>query len=183
MKNPLASFYAKLSKKEKSILFVALLLIGIAFVDRVIVLPIVTSLSALSQNVKDQESAIKKSMSVLLHKDSIIEENRVYAEYSLEAKNPEEEMVGLLKEVEVVAKKTGVNLLYVKPGAVTEESKTKKYYANLECEASMDLAATFFHGIESSTKLLKIEKYQIVPKSKDSSIARCTVTVYKTVLS
>jgi hypothetical protein len=46
----------------------------------------------------------------------------------------------------------------------------------------MEQVPTFFQGIESSTKLLKIEKYQIQPKTKDSSIARCAVTIYKTVL-
>jgi hypothetical protein len=183
MNNPLAPFYAKLSKKEKSILFFTLFFLSITFVDRVIVLPLATSMSALSQSVRDQETAIKKSLSVLLHKDSIIAENRDYMAYSLEAKNPEDEMVGLLKEVELEANKAGVNLLYVKPGTMAEEKNIKKYYSTLECEATMEQVATFFHGIESSTKLLKIEKYQIQPKSKNSSIARCAVTVYKAVLS
>ena len=47
----------------------------------------------------------------------------------------------------------------------------------------MDKMAGFFHTIESSTKLIKIEKYQIQPKSKQSSIARGTLTIYKTVLA
>ena len=179
----LTKFYAKLSKSERRILGATLLLVGFAFVDRVIVMPIATTLSSLSQNVREQESSIKKSMNVLLHKDTILAESKEYMSYSVEAKNPEEEMVGLLKEVESVAEKSGVSLIYVKPGTVKEENEVKKYYANLECEAPMEQVATFFHDIESSNQLIKIEKYQIQPKSKDSSIARSTVSVYKTVLS
>ena len=179
----ITQFYAKLSKKERRVLFVALLAAGFAFVDRVIVLPVATTLSDLNHNIHEQETSIKKSMTMLLHKDSIISDSREYMAYSVEAKNAEEEMVALLKEVESVAEKSGVALIYVKPGTVKEESGIKKYYANLECEAPMEQVATFFHDIESSNQLVKIEKYQIQPKSKESSIARCTVSVYKTVLS
>ena len=119
---------------------------------------------------------------MLLHKETIIEESQKYAAYFAASKKSEEEMVDLLKEVEAVANKSGVNLIYVKPGTAKEEKRVKKYYAILECEASMDQVATFFHDIEGSTKLLKIEKFQIQPKSKDSSVARCSVTAYKTVL-
>ena len=178
----LAKFYAKLSKGERRVLFVTLLLLGLVFTDRVIVMPITTTLSSLSQNVREQEASIRKSMNMLLHRDSIVAESKEYMSYSVEAKNAEEEMVGLLREVESVAEKSGVSLIFVKPGAIKEEKETKKYYANLECEGPMEQVATFFHDIESSNHLIKIEKYQIQPKSKDSSIARTTVAVYKTVL-
>ena len=181
--NPLTKFYAKLSKNEKRVLFAAAVVVGFVFVDRVIVLPVATTLSDLNHNIHEQETSIKKSMRMLLHKDSIISESREYMAYSVEAKNAEEEMVALLKEVESVAEKSGVALIYVKPGTVKEESGIKKYYANLECEAPMEQVATFFHDIESSNQLIKIEKYQIQPKSKESSTARCTITIYKTVLS
>ena len=178
----LSQSYAKLSKTERRILAVTILFVAIAFVDRVIVLPISTTLASLNLTISEQETAIKKSMSVLLHKGGIVAESKEYMSYSVEAKNPEEEMVGLLKEVESVAEKAGVSLIYVKPGTIKEENGMKKYYSNLECEAPMEQVATFFYDIESSNQLIKIEKFQIQPKSKDSSIARCTVAVYKTVL-
>ena len=183
MKSKLIAFYKKLSKVERKILWLAALLVVLCFVDRVIVMPVVTTLTSLTVNIREQESSIKKSMNVLLHKDGIISESREYMSYSVEAKNPEEEMVGLLKEVESSAEKSGVNLMYVKPANTKEEQGIKKYYCTLECEAPMEQVATFFHDIESSTKLLKIEKYQIQPKNKESSTARCTITIYKTVLS
>ncbi len=183
MNSPLQAFYTKLSISEKRVLLLTIILLGGTFIDRVVVLPLVTGMSSLSQSVKEQEAAIKKSLTVLEHKDGIVAESRDYEAYSLESKNPEEEMVGLLKEVESIAKKVGVSLIYVKPGTVKEEKNIKKYYSTLECEAPMEQVATFFHDIESSTKFLKIEKYQIQPRGKDSSTARCSVTVYKAVLS
>ena len=179
----ITGFYAKRSPSERRILAAALLIVGLAFVDRVIILPVLTSLASLNQSIREQETAVKKSMNVLLHKESILAESREYMSYSVEAQNPEEEMVALLKEIESVAVNSGLNLIYVKPGTLKEDKETKKYYSNLECEGSMEQVATFFHGLEGSTKLLKIEKYTIQPKNRDSSTARCTVSVYKTVLS
>ena len=183
MKNKIIQLYAKFSKMEKRIFWTAVILIGVSFVDRVIVLPVTTTLSVLNNSVREQEASIRKSMNVLLHKDDIIADSRGYTAYSVEAKNPEEEMVGLLKEVESLAERSGVNLLFVKPASTKDEKGIKKYYSSMECEGPMEQVATFFHSIESSTKLLKIEKYLIQPKSKGSSIAHCAVTVYKTVLA
>jgi hypothetical protein len=182
MQNKIVVFYTKLSATEKKILWLAVFVVGFMFVDRVIVLPVSTTLTSLNTNIREQESAIKKSMSVQLHKESIVAESREYVAYSVEAKNPEEELVGLLKEAEALAEKSGVNLIYVKPSNVKDEKGIKKYYSTLEFEAPMEQVTTFFHSIESSTQLLKIEKYHIQPKSKDSSLARCTLTIYKTVL-
>ena len=71
----LTQFYAKLSKSEKKVLFATLLIAGLAFVDRVIVLPVATALSGLNTSIREQETAIKKSMNVLLHKEGIIAES------------------------------------------------------------------------------------------------------------
>ena len=178
----LAQFYTKLKKGERRILAITVLFVGLAFVDRVIVMPITSTLTTLNQSVHEQETAIRKSMNMLLHKETIATESSEYASYSIEAKNPEEEMVGLLKEVESVAGKSGVSLLYVKPGTIKDDPGTKKFYANMECEGPMEQIATFFHDIESTSELIKIEKYQIQPKSKGSSTARVAMSIYKTVL-
>jgi Tfp pilus assembly protein PilO len=183
MKNKLIDVYIKMSKTEKKVLGAAVMLVGLAFADRVILTPVMTTLAHQAASIREQESSIKKSMNVLLHKDGIIAESRDYMSYSVEAKDPEQEMVALLKEVEAIAERSGVTLAFVKPAATKEEEKVKRYYCTLECEGPMDKMATFFHGIESSNKLLKIEKYQLQPKAKESSIARAALTIYKTVLS
>ena len=183
MKNKAAELYAKLSANEKKIFWVTAALVGFVFVDRVIVLPVSTMLMDLNTSLSEQEASIKKSLNVLLHKEGIIAESREYASYSVEAKNPEEEMVGLLKEVESLAERSSVSLIFVKPANVKDEKGVKRYYCTLEFEAPMEQVATFFHAVESSTKLLKVEKYQIQPKGKESSTARCAVAIYKTVLA
>ncbi len=179
----LLDFYVKLSPREKKILYGTLFVISLFLVERLIIHPIAEKLVSLDKSILDQKIAVKKSMHVLLQKEKITRDAKDYASYSVESKDPEEEMTSLLKEIEALANNSSVTLSYVKPVSTKDSGNAKKYFASLECEAPMEELVGFFYSIESSTKLLKIEKYTIQPKSKDSSLARCTATVSKTVFS
>jgi len=183
MNAQLTRFYQKLSRREKRILAAVCLVMGLLAVDRLIVDPVFQKLVVLDRQIRDEETTIKKSLHVLLRKQQISEESKQFTIFSVEPENSEQAMTTLLKEVENIAGQSSVSLLYVKPGASKEDGRTKKYFATLECEAQMAEVAGFFHNIENSTRLLQIEKYSIQPKSKDSSVAKCAVTVSRTILS
>jgi hypothetical protein len=183
MLKKIKAFYTSRTKRDKMALMGIALVLLVVFFDRVILSMILSKFNALNEQIREEKAGIQKSFIVHFQKDTIIKEGREFMSYSVEAKNPEEEMTALLKEIEALADKASVSLLYVKPANVKEEKGTKKYMATLECEAQMEQIASLFHSIESSTKLLKIEKFEIQPKNKDSSIARCAITVSRTVLS
>ncbi len=164
------------------ILYGTAAVLGVVLVDRLVLGPIGGKLASLSAAIGEEEAAIRQSLHVLVQKNRILAEGKEFAGYSVEAKNPEEEMTTLLRELESTAEQSSVSLIYVKPASTKEEKGTRKYLASLECEAQMEQVAGFFHAIESSPRLLKIERFQIVPKSRDSSIARCSLTVSKTVV-
>ncbi len=183
MKKKLLEMYAKLSKREKMIFYISTLMILFFILDRVVVGPVYHKMKALDMKIQDEEISIKQALHVLVQKDKILHEGRQYESYSVDAPNPEKEAVALLKEIESTADKAGVSLLYVKPAKDETEGAAHKFYATLECESEMTSLAGFFHEIEGSNKLLKIEKFDIEPKSKDSSVARCAMTISKTVLT
>ena len=188
MLKKLLDMFACLSTREKWILAGTSLAVCLLFLDRFVAGPAVHKLHQLDQQIREEENAIRKSLLVLLRKNQITVERQAFSNYSVEAKNPEEEMTALLKEIENLAEQSSVNLIYVKPGNVEEKGQIKKYSANLECEADMAKLAAFFHQIESSQKLLQIEKYEIQPKTKEKekekepTTARCSVALSKTVL-
>ena len=179
----LLEFYKKLKPRERKVFFAAAAVLGIFLTDRVVVGPAMQAMSAIDRSIREEEDAIRKSVYVLNKKVKIQSESKELSIYVSEAKDPEEEMTSLLKILESLTNQAGVNLVYVKPGTIKEAPGLKKFYASLECESEMEQVATLFHTIESSPKLLKIEKYEIEPKSKDSSLARCAMTVSKTALS
>lgn len=183
MLKKLVAVYAKMSRRERLILYGTALVLGGLAVDQLVVRSLTDKLHELNRRIHDEETAIKQSLLILVEKNRIQEEGREFMAYSVEAGDPEAEMTGLLREIEAIADRSSVSLLYVKPGTNQEGQGTRKYVATLECESQMEQVAAFFHAIESSPKLLKIEKYDIQPKSRESSIARCVATISKTVLS
>lgn len=183
MINKIIKLYQKLSKRERLILHVVFIVAGLLAMDRLVIGPVFQKMMALDRQIRDEETSIKKSLHVLLRKQQIASESKQFVVFSVDSKNPEQEMTALLKEIENIANRSSVNLLYEKPGNTKEDGKVRKYFATLECEAQMEEIASFFHNIENSTKLLQIEKYSIQPKSKESSIAHCSATISRTILS
>ncbi len=183
MINKIVALYQKLSKRERAILLGVFVILGFLVTDRMIIGPVFQKMAALDLQIRDEETTIKKSLHILLRKQQIAAENRQFVVFSVDSQNPEQEMTVLLKEIENIANRSSVNLLYEKPANTKEDGRIKKYYATLECEAQMAEITSFFHNVENSTKLLQIEKYSIQPKGKQSSIAHCSVTISRTILS
>ncbi len=179
----LAAFYAKLSKRERTMFFGAAGALGLFFINTFVVTPAIEKMLSIEREIRSEEIAIQKSMHILLRKEQITAEGKQFEYFSVVGKTQEEEMTSLLKDIEAIADKSSVSLLYVRPGTIKEEAGVKKYYASLECEADMQDVANFFHSIENSTKLLQVDKYEIQPKSKESTVTRATVTISKTVLA
>ncbi len=173
-------FYQKLSRRERVIFFGTLIFLFLLFVDRFIVSPVMDKLSQLDRQIHDQETSIKTSLKVLVQKDRILAENSELATHAPSFGTPEEEMTTLLKDIESIANTSKVSLVFVKPGNIEAKNNIKRYYATLECESEMPDMVTFFHSVEGSSKLLKIERYLINPKNKESSIAHASLTISKT---
>jgi len=172
-------FLGRLSKREKLVLYLAVFFVSLTLLDRLVISPISSKMRALDKEIRDKASGIKKDLRILAQKDRISAESVKYNSFLDKNKSEEEETASLLKEIESLASKSTVYLIDMKPGGVKEVDRSKKYLVNLNCEAQMEQLVDFMYNIENSLKLLIIEKYQINPKSRDSSIARCTMTVSK----
>lgn len=179
----LAAAYAKLSRRERAVFYATAAVLALLFGDRLVLGPVVDRTLALEREIQEREASIRKSMHVVRRKAEILADGKKLVDYAADAsENPEKLMTGLLKELETIANRSTVSLIYVRPGTTVTEQGMTRLLANLECEAEMPEVAMFFHHIESSNKLLRIEKYEIQPKSKETSVARCVMTVSKTVI-
>lgn len=176
------SFLAHLSKREKIILYAAVLFVSLTLLDRLIISPIYSKMKSLDNEIRERESAIQKNHRIFAQKDRILSETAKYTPYLNNLKYSEEDMTVILKEIENLANKSSIYLIDLKPAGLKEAGLNKKFVVNLECEAQMEQLTDFMYNIENSTKLLRIEKYQISPKSKESSIAKCSMSISKLVM-
>lgn len=176
------SFFVRLSPREKIIFLGAVFMVGLVISDRLIIRPILGTFSSLEREMDNLQTDIRKSIRLLSQKERILKEVELYAGYSTLARSAEEGEVALLKHIEELANKVAVTLLYVKPAAGRGEETEKKYAATLECETRMEQLMRFFYELESSSQLLKIEKYAIQPTAKESVVVKSAITVSQPVL-
>lgn len=176
------AFISRLSKRERNILYATVTIVSLVIFERLIVHPIFFKMALLDKAVKDSEANVKKNMRIMAQKESILSEGARYASFASSEESEEEGMTSTLKEVENIAGKSSVYLIDMKPVGVKNIGPTKKFTVNLNCEGLMEQISGFMFNIENSDKILTIEKYQINPKSKESSVAKCAITVSKIII-
>jgi len=181
--NEIYGFLSKLNKREKTILYAAAFVVLLTLLDRMLIYPVYSKIKMLSLSIKEKESGIVKDMRVISQKDRILSEAAKYVPFVSSADSEEENLTALLKEVESMADKNSLYIIDMKPAGVKEEKdKTKKYTVNFSCEGQMDQIMAFMYSVENSNSLLTVERYQISPKSKESTVAQCSMTISKVVM-
>ena len=177
----LYKFFARLSKKERLMLYVAGTIVSALFLDRLIISPVFSRLKGLDEEIREKEISVRKNIRILSQKDRIRASSANYGSFSGgKLGSDEEEMTSFMKEMEDMANKSSVYLVDIKPGAVKGQEQFKKYFVTLNCEAQMEQIVDFMYHLENSDRIFTIDRYQITPKAKDSSIARCSIVVSKT---
>jgi len=176
------AFLARLSKKEKALFYGAVVFVSLVLLDKVVVVPSVSKMRSQEEEIREKKLIIKNDLRILAIKDRIEEERKKYESYFSKAGSLEEERTALLKEIENLANENAVYVIYVRPGEMVTEGPFRNLLVNLNCEGEMPQIVSFLHSIESSTKLLTIDKYLISPKSEGSSVAQCRITVSKILL-
>ena len=148
-----------------------------------IILPVYSRVSSLNAAIRKKEKAIARDLGILAQKKKIESEAKKYEAFMGKSLTDEEEVTLLLKEIENTASKAALYIVEMKPaGSREERNKLKKFVVNLACEGQMEQIMGFMYNIENSTMLLTVEKFQLTPKSKESSIAQCTMTISKVVM-
>jgi len=175
----LHTFLSHLSKRERNILYAAVFIVSLVLLDRLIIHPIYFKMESLGKEIREKESAVKKNLRIVSQKDRILAESAKYSSFLSASESEEEEVTSILKEIETIANKNSIYLSDMKPGSLKKMGDSKKYTVNLNCEAQMEQLTEFMYNIENSNKLLTIEKYEISPKSKESSIAKCSMSISK----
>jgi hypothetical protein len=172
-----ADILLKFSKREKAVFFITAFFVSLTFIDRLIIAPISLKIRSIDNGIVDSELAVRKNLRLLKYKDRILAERKKYESFLSYVLDPEGEVTAILKEIENLASKSSVYLVELKPSSVKNESKSELHMFTLSCEAQIEQLIDFMYGIEGSSRLLSIEKYQISPKTKDSSLVKCNMTI------
>ncbi|MCX5694082.1 MAG: GspMb/PilO family protein [Candidatus Omnitrophica bacterium] len=175
-------FLGRLSKKDRTIFYVIVAIVSLLILDRAIISPVFSKICSLNKEIQDKQATIKKNLRILTQKDKILAQSSKYSSFLGDSQMTEDEQVtAVLKELESLASKSSVYLIDMKPAGAKGSGSSKKIYVNLNCEAQMEQLVDFMYNMENSSNLISIEKYQLTPKAKESSVAKCSISVYKVV--
>ena len=184
IKASLVGLLSRLSKRGRYMFYAAAFFAGIALLDQFFLSPVVSKMRQMDQDIKSQQEEIKKGLMILSYERQIAREKD---KYSLASKNPgseEKEITAFLKDIENLAKESAVYLVDIKPSSgKTENGSPSKYFLELDFEAQMEQVFNFFYDITQSDQLLKIERYQIRPKTEGSSIVTCGLSISKLIVT
>ncbi|MCX7661484.1 MAG: hypothetical protein N2Z79_02225 [Candidatus Omnitrophica bacterium] len=176
------SFISGLSKRERFIFYTASILILLVIVDRLVIIPFYSKMSQVAGEIKDKEAEIRKAIHILSQKERINQQLKQYASFLRFVSSEEEQFTLVLKEIETLANKSNVYLLDLKPAGVKDKGLIKEYLINLNLEAKIESLVTFIYEVENSSLLLAVKKYQISPKTSQTSIVSCSMVISKTVV-
>ena len=176
----IGKFLTKLSKRERAVFYSAVFVVLLLLLDRSIIYPVYSKIKSLNTQIKDKEIGIVKDMRILAQKERIEAEAKKYASYASQTEAEEEAMTAFLKEIEELANKSSLYVVDMKPQGVKEEkNKSIKYMITLSCEGQMEQVMNFMYNVENSNSLLTVERYQMGPKTRESSIAQSSMSISK----
>ncbi len=177
-------FFSKLSEKERKILYVTIVFVVFAVLDRVFLGPVTVRLKAIDEDIDEQKNIIKRDLRILAYKDRIIKENNDFSTFFTGQDSKQEEIIAsFLKKIEVLATDAKVNLVKVSPSETQQRKGFVEYYANLECEGNLVNVVAFMHAVDTAPDLLKVVKYTMSPKKAGSDDVSAVMTVTKAIIN
>ncbi len=178
----LKEFFSKLSRRERLILYGALMLVFLGGLDRLFYRPMENLFLELDQEIVSLENQLRKNMRNLAIRGAIEQRYSAYAAYSVANGADEEEVASLLNVVEGQARKAGLSLLNIKPKPATATEVGKEYPVEVEVETRMGDLIKFIHGLLNSKYILRVQKLRLVPKGKSKAEVKGYLLINRTVI-
>lgn len=173
---------SKFSKREKTVLYISIIAILLALLDRAVLHPIIQKMKLFEEEIRMTEYEMSKNIKILQQRQRIENEEKKYASYVSGDLSEEEETAALLKAIENMARSTNVYLVDLKPMGVQVEGIVKKFMINVRCEANMEEIVSFMYLIESADVLMQIGALSMSPLSRKTTVNRCEFLIYKIIV-
>ena len=169
-------FLSRLSKKEKRLFYITVIIVACVFFDRVVFRPVMSKLESFNGKISLEEKKLEKSMLILQEEDVINSEYKKIAQNIKQVQSDEETIAVLLSSLEKMANSVSVFILDIKPNPVEKYDFYKKYSVKIEAEAKISNLIDFIYQLENSPKLLRVSDFRLTPQKKET-VLKINMTV------
>jgi hypothetical protein len=169
-----------MSDKEKKILYVTIVLVTLALLDRLFLGPVSDRLRLINEDIKQQEVIIQRDARFLQYKDKILKESKDFEKY-FSTKTADDDVVNaeFLSTIEKLATQSNVVLAKSNPAKAKVDKQFIEYGAELECSGELKNIISFMYAINSTEDLLKITKFNMTPKKGTEQDVSVAMTIVK----
>lgn len=172
-----------MSKKERYLLYIAIVCVGCAVLNRIVFDPLVGKSANLNRQIQLKIRMLENSLCLLNQKEDIQKESGKFANFVKQKFSEEEETASFLNEIEDIAKKSQVLLVDLRPYSAQKTDFHIEYKIELEAESDMNQLITFIYNLQNSENILRVQKFHISPKAdKTPTLIKTYLTITKVLI-
>ncbi len=171
--------FSSLSKREKIILLITVLIIGVSILWGIILEPFVRKWVELDDLIFAKNVKLQKSLRLLDKYESNKAEYKKYSSLIKGKESDERHMAAILTEIDQLARRTSVYVTVLKPNAIKNTDFYQKFIVEVELDTSIAELAKFFYQLEKSPEILKVEDMEITARSDQKGTIRCRLLISK----
>lgn len=169
---------SKLSKKEKTILYVVIIVVSLAVLDHFMLKPTLERLDTLDEKIDLLRDDLRRDKEVLYNKDLIQSEYKNREAYMKVELTEAGQEAKLKEEIDRLAKASGVILEETSSLATVKKENYIKYVDKVECNGKREQVTRFLYALtDHDSMILLIEKIEIRPEKPQSDTFECSITV------
>jgi len=148
------------NKREKTTLYLTVGVIISAVFFNFVIIPLLNKNDLLSKEINVSRAKLQKYLWLLSQKDYIENKYSKFSSLGNNKSSKDNSLVGVLSELEDMAKNSGIKIIDIRPGA-NMENNSKTISADLRAEGKMEGYLKFMYNIENSFSVLRIKEFQI----------------------
>ena len=138
----------------------------IVVLDRLVLNPWLHHGQVVRQEIVRKTQALRAYQALLSRKDIVFSRLKPYEDYLRRPLAEDLQMAALLKEVEELARRSGVSVTEVKPLAVDRDEFTSRYPLEVRFAATLEQWVDLVIGIETSPSLFVVDQAALVMREE-----------------
>ncbi|MCM8781670.1 MAG: type 4a pilus biogenesis protein PilO [Candidatus Omnitrophica bacterium] len=173
------TLFSRFTKRER-LFFIITLCIILGVLAYIFVLePVYKKWNQLRLEAESARIRLFKDIKLLASKESLEKAYGRYKDYIQKEENTGQEIASVLREIETTALNCGVKITSIKPKGEKQLKNYRKFTIELISEAKINQFLKFIYDLESSKKLLKVERLVLSLKGAQSDLLKGTLIIRK----
>src|SRR5207245_4604740 len=130
-------FVSRLSARQRTLLYVTVGIVGLALLERFVYAPVGGRFDDLDQELVVKETQLRRNLKSLAAREGVLAAYSPYTAYASTVASDEETIGGLLKEIEGLARKSGLALLNGRRKPASKRELGRQCPGDVEVETEM----------------------------------------------